>query len=88
MIYILVSIAWVVCGVLAYGHELAWTQRWFPAIAKRDYRIDCQNALCMAVIGPFGLIVSLAFVYDCGRGCGFMYSRPHEPKLEDFYRSK
>lgn len=75
MMWIFAAIAiWIACGILAYGMDLAYFQRKFPAIAEESYRQDRINALVPALSGPIGLSVT----WMCTKAeYGLMYRKDH-----------
>lgn len=67
----LIIAGWVLCGFLAYGHELAEVQRAFPTLAEQDRDLDRKRARIIALFGPASLVVSLIFCRH-----GFMWRLP------------
>lgn len=52
-----IIIAWIVCGILAYGGSVAYFQREFPLIAKNDAIPDRIFAFLLSFLGgPIGLL--------------------------------
>lgn len=47
---------WLICGVLTFGITLAYFTREYPGLTDRG---DVVFALCLSVIGPLGLLVSV-----------------------------
>lgn len=74
-------VIWIICGILAYGRSLAFWQREFPTLAKRDYTGDRNMSLLIAVLGPIGFFLSCVIGYARH---GLMYTRPYESKMSDF----
>ena len=54
------AIAWVVCGVLAYGLDFAYFQRKYSPIADECYKKDRRNAVIVGFGGPIALLMTLA----------------------------
>lgn len=67
-------LAWVVCGVFAYGLHFAFTQRQWPMLAEHDYTKDRLKALMYGLIGPMGLFIVVVTIWLCGY-------RPHGLKF-------
>lgn len=51
-------IAYVVCGLLAYGITFAYWQGEFPGQAAGQYREDMGIAMVFGMAGPGGLFIS------------------------------
>lgn len=68
------AVGWVVCGVLAYGINVAYFQRKFPSIAAEKYREDCAMAVLIAAAGPIALWIS--YFLSGFAEHGLMYRRP------------
>ena len=52
---ILLSIIWIICGILTYGGYIAYFQGYYPTLAKEDCQKDKRWALFFAICGPIGL---------------------------------
>lgn len=59
LILVIGLVIWIVCGVLAYGFDLAYFQRHWPNLAKKDYLQDRLKAIPTGLLGPFGLALCL-----------------------------
>lgn len=64
------AIVWVLCGVLAYGLNLAYFQRRFELLAEERHSIDVINSVLTGIMGPIGLLSTLLV---CGFKYGFMW---------------
>lgn len=81
LLVLVLAVVWLVCGVLAYGFMLAFLQREFPRLAKRDYKCDRRFAMIDFCLGPIGL---LACFLSNGSVHGLMFRSPREPIVVDF----
>ncbi len=59
LIGILLSILWIICGLLAYGFTFSFFQKEFPPIAIKDKKKDKSFALMIGLLGPIGLVVMI-----------------------------
>lgn len=64
----IILLLYVICGILAYGINLAWCQREYSAIAKKCYKTDMIWSMLFSLFGPLGLIAVMA----CSKG-GFKH---------------
>jgi hypothetical protein len=56
---ILGVLAWVACGVLAYGLYFAYFQRKWPSLAEEHYDTDRGRARWWLIGGPLALLGAL-----------------------------
>lgn len=48
---------WLLCGVIAAGHDFATFQRRYPNLRKHDFEKDKSGAVTALVFGPISLSV-------------------------------
>ena len=70
MITIIGVVAWVLCGVLAYGRCLAHFQRMFPTLRGPQ---DVVFAVFIGLTGPVGLIVAGIIWFINAKDYGFQF---------------
>ena len=58
MIWALLVVGWVVCGVLAYGLTLADFQDRWPVLSYEHRRTDYAFAIVVGTMGPLGLVAA------------------------------
>ena len=58
MLLIVLLLAWIPCGVLAYGLTLGFFQNRFASIAYKKRTADQVLAATYAILGPIGLFVA------------------------------
>lgn len=73
-ILIIVALAWAVCGIIAFGLELAHFQRRYPILAEREYATDRRFAFGAAAFGPIAIITH----FTNGGWWELMYRNPHK----------
>lgn len=56
MIWLLITLVWVVCGYLAYGYTYGYLQRECPRMAEECRPKDRRFSLRMSLLGPIGLL--------------------------------
>lgn len=66
MTSVLITIVWIVCGVLAHGVTFAYFQNQWPFFAYKHRGTDRALAVVFALLGPLGLAVVL-LLGECGR---------------------
>ena len=75
----LIVVAWLACGVLAFGITVAYFWCAHPILQSRlKFREDCGAGGIFALMGPVGLLVALlcsGFAYR-----GLMYRLPRDWK--------
>lgn len=74
MVWIAAAAIWVVCGVLVYGIECAWSQEHWPSKSKEDWRKECGFAIFLGCFGPITLFVNLVFMDGTKHGLKFRFS--------------
>lgn len=58
MIFVVCAVVWVMCGVIAAGGFLAYSQQHHPSLAEQDFDADCAEALVWSPLGPIALITA------------------------------
>lgn len=68
MIAVGIIVVWVVCGAFAYAITLAFFQREFPYTAMGHRLFDAVFSVCMGLLGPFGLLLTLCMYGSAKHG--------------------
>lgn len=82
-IILITPFIYALCAVLAYGLDLADSQRTFGCgiYARAKYESDKRDALLRALRGPFGLIQVLRMQVANRRFHGLMFRSPYRNGL-------